>query len=569
MSTARQPVRRSIAEQPLFLFALIFSVTWLLHGPLLRLPYFWDEAGYFIPAARDFLLTGDLIPKTTLSNGHPPLVMTWLAMWWKLSNYSAAVTRTAMLLVAAFGLLGVFKLAEQVSNRKVATVSLVLTGLYSVIFAQSSLAQLDIPVMTLVIWALYLHVLNRRIATIVVFAIAALAKETALIGPATLFGWELICPWLERAKAWKVCLHPHRLAHTFSFLLTAIPLTCWYGYHYHRVGYVFGNPEFVRYNLGATLSPERILIALGMRTWHAFGYMNLFVLTLAAIAASREPIVWDAGADRDGIDLRIKIVFSLLIAAHIVAFSIVGGAPLARYLVPVIPLVIILCVATLYRHLKLWLAWSAVVGFAFVLALLFNPPWRIAPEDNLAYSDFVHLHSDAAAYLQKTRPHATVLTAWPGSDELNRPFLGYVKEPMTVVRVDNFTLGYMLGAAQQRQMFDTVFIFNTKYEPPRNLLNSLPWWNHIQERFFDYHQDLLPKEVAMMMDGKVVWQESRGGQWAAVIVLDHVQNAENRCQLPVAGCRLPVEPTYMLARSFALRKISVNIFFVNFPVAVF
>src|SRR5512146_2285340 len=97
-------------------FAGIFCAIWLLHGPLLRLPYFWDEAGYFIPAARDFLLTGDLIPHTTLSNAHPPLVMVWLAAWWKLSNYTPAVTRTAMLLVAAFGLLGLFRLAREIAH---------------------------------------------------------------------------------------------------------------------------------------------------------------------------------------------------------------------------------------------------------------------------------------------------------------------------------------------------------------------------------------------------------------------------------------------------------------------
>ncbi len=30
----------------------------LLHAPLLRLPYFWDEAGYYVPAARDLYLSG-------------------------------------------------------------------------------------------------------------------------------------------------------------------------------------------------------------------------------------------------------------------------------------------------------------------------------------------------------------------------------------------------------------------------------------------------------------------------------------------------------------------------------
>src|ERR1017187_9661168 len=96
----------------LFAYSLIFTSLFLLHAPLLRLPYFWDEAGYFVPAARDLLLTGSLIPHTTLSNAHPPLVMLWLAFWWKYSGFTPAVTRTAMLLVAAFALLGVWRLAQ-------------------------------------------------------------------------------------------------------------------------------------------------------------------------------------------------------------------------------------------------------------------------------------------------------------------------------------------------------------------------------------------------------------------------------------------------------------------------
>jgi len=56
------------------LFAVILLVIFLLHVPLLRLPYFWDEAGYYVPAARDILLTASFIPHSTVSNAHPPLV---------------------------------------------------------------------------------------------------------------------------------------------------------------------------------------------------------------------------------------------------------------------------------------------------------------------------------------------------------------------------------------------------------------------------------------------------------------------------------------------------------------
>jgi hypothetical protein len=519
-----QDSRRLRIPQAVSTFATIFCAIWLLHGPLLRLPYFWDETGYFVPAARDFLLTGDMIPTTTATNAHPPLVMMWLALWWKLSNYTPAVTRTAMLLIAAFGLLGVWKISNRVVNEKVATAVTILTGLYSVVFSQSSLAQLDVPVMTATIWALYFYMEDRRAATVLTLALALVIKETALIVPMTIFAWELACPLIERAKKWRLCLHPFRWKHTFSLLMAPVPLLLWYAYHHHRTGYVF-NPIFLRYNVNGTLSPVRFVIALGIRTWHALGFMNMFVLTAAALVVSREPVVSDGGTERTEIDPKVKVFFGVLIAAHVVAFALVGGAALARYMVPVIPLVILLCVATLYLHSRWWIGWCSLAAAAFVLALVINPPWRISPEDNLAYSDFVHLHAAAATYLQAEHPKATILTAWPGSDELNRPFLGYVNQPMTVVSMENFTAPQILAAAQQRDLFDYVYVFNTKYDPPRNILSRIAWWNGVQKKFFDYHQDLRPEQIAILMQGRIIWQKQRGGQWAAIIALEHAQNA--------------------------------------------
>src|SRR4029077_2547117 len=130
--------------KPVLVFAVFFLAVLVLHLPLLRLPYFWDEAGYYVPAAHDLLLTGILVPHSTPSNAHPPLVMAYLAAWWKIAAYSPAVTRTAMLLLAAFSLLGVFRLAQRVANIEVALAATVCTALYPVFFAQSSLAHLDL-----------------------------------------------------------------------------------------------------------------------------------------------------------------------------------------------------------------------------------------------------------------------------------------------------------------------------------------------------------------------------------------------------------------------------------------
>ena len=121
MNNPSHAVSRSI--HPVALLLLIFAAQVLLHLPLLHLPYFWDEAGYYVPAAYDIYKDAAFIPHSTLSDGHPPLVMAYLALAWKIFGYSPLVTRCAMLLVSAFGLLGVYRLASDVSNRKIAIAS--------------------------------------------------------------------------------------------------------------------------------------------------------------------------------------------------------------------------------------------------------------------------------------------------------------------------------------------------------------------------------------------------------------------------------------------------------------
>src|SRR5208337_2922743 len=163
-----------LVRQYLSAYALIFTGLFLTHLPLLRLPYFWDEAGYFIPAARDLLLTGSPIPHTTLSNAHPPLVMLWLAFWWKLSAFTPAVTRISMLLVASFALLGLWRLSRDVANEAVALATVLCAALYPVFFAQSSLAHLDMMAAALTLWGLAMYIERRPMATIVFFALASL-----------------------------------------------------------------------------------------------------------------------------------------------------------------------------------------------------------------------------------------------------------------------------------------------------------------------------------------------------------------------------------------------------------
>ena len=109
-------------------FPIVYAGVFLSHWGLLHLPYFWDEAGYYIPAAYDFFRTGTLIPFSTLTNAHPPLPSIYLAFWWKLSGFFPAVTRLAICLVTALALTGVFALCRKLMNAEVAVATTLLTA---------------------------------------------------------------------------------------------------------------------------------------------------------------------------------------------------------------------------------------------------------------------------------------------------------------------------------------------------------------------------------------------------------------------------------------------------------
>lgn len=543
-------------------FGIIATVLIALHASLLRLPYFWDEAGYYIPAARD-LLGGSLIPHSTPSNAHPPLVMAWLALSWKIFGQSIPVTRVAMLLLAAFSLTGFYRLARTVANSKVAVASTLLTAIYPVFFAQSSLAQIDLPAAGLTFWALEAYVRRRGAILAIWFSLAALAKETAILVPVGLLAWEGIAALLCKFGSEKVRsatldglqgtartepqstpfeFAQDRLRYTKTIIALLCPiavLALWYAYHYTRTGFIFGNPEFFRYNLQENFHPLRILLAFLLRLWQMFGYMNLYVLTLACLLAMKYPAQIAAIKDLAGsreqseeakfrprIDIPVQLAFMTVAIVYLLALSVLGGAVLARYMLPVVPLFILIAVSTIWRRLRAWRAVLAVVVIAFVAALFVNPPYGFSPEDNLAYRDYIQLHQGAEAFIVTHYPHARVLTAWPASDELSRPNLGYITQPMQVVRIEDFSVEEVMAAADERSRFEVALVFSTKVQPSRSWFDHWQRWQDWKKRYFGYHIDVNPEAAASILGGTIVYVgPPKQGQWVAVVELAKIEQA--------------------------------------------
>ena len=527
------------AALPLWmLYPVFFAAVYFSHLTLLRLPYFWDEGGYYIPAALDFFRTGTLIPFTTLSNAHPPLPAILLAGWWRLSGFVPSGTRTFLCMVTAGALLAVYRLARHLLGSPAAVATTLLTAIYPIWFAQSTLDHGDLFAAAFTLWGLtfYLESLNSnpgapqpagaphlasemwvstkpKIFAAIFFSLAALSKETGVITPVALALWEAFLSLRDRKLR-------RRAGWIAALLVPVLPLAAWYAYHRHRTGYAFGNPDFLRYNATANLDAHRVALGLYHRFLHLTMHMNMFVPVTCALAALLLPAI----AGRMRLSRPVLNAIAVVLLVNWIAFSVLGGALLTRYLLALYPLVLLVCVAEWQRHLPRWEWLAALSAAAFLAGIWINPPYAFAPEDNLTYRDMIVLHQRAINVIAQSWPQATVLTAWPGNTELEHPELGYTRHPIKAFWIQNFSMQELEKAASEPGDYDLALLFSTKWNPPPGRLN-LGRPNPTDARYFDFHQDVPPAQAAQILHGEVVWQASNHGEWVAILRFPRIQDA--------------------------------------------
>ena len=510
-----------------------------LHGPLLRLPYFWDEAGYYVPAALDLWHHGLLIPKSTLASGHTPLVTAYLALAWSAFGYSSLITRGAMVLIAAATVLTTYHLGRTVLGdrlhaREVAIWSAVVLALMPLIFAQSSLVHLDLAVALFTALAVGALLRERWTWFAVTASLAVLCKETAIV----LVVVAILFVWREAREKYSAF---HRRT-WLALVSPVLVLGAWGFYYYHRTGYWTGNPEYLKYNLYSTLSSVRIVLSLVRRLYEISIAGFNWLLALAALVGawwtqkkrSRKPSTTTEGAvsstlastkghapgTGQPLERRFLLLTGLLAAAYILMLSVVGGAVLPRYLLPLFPPLVVLAISFVWRLPKpAARACCLIAAVCFVGSWFINPPYPFPFEDNLAYSDFVLLHQRAARYLAaeygaQFKPSARILTAWPASDELARPELGYVLRPLHVVPVDGFTAADFDPV--KPGSFDVVCLYSRKWETSGNLLTRWSWLRHLQRKYFGYAPQVSEAELAARFHLKRVARWERRGQWVAI-----------------------------------------------------
>ena len=472
----------------LFVFFVLFAIPlFASHFWLISLPLFWDELGQFVPTALDILRSGAWVARSTIPNVHPPGVEAYLALCYRLFGYSIPATRLAMLLVAGVGTLATFLLAVELSRetkRALALLAPVFLLVSPLFYTQSMMAQLDMPAMVLTCLAL-LFFLHRQHGAAAVSTVAlVLVKETGIVVPFVFF---IV---LVLRKDWK---------RPALFILPAMALLGWLFVLHRATGYWLGNPDFAHYNVGYSLHPVRIALSCVRHVYYIFFAEFRWIGTLAiAFAAIRSRVFCS-------LSWRITLACSGL---SFLLVSVLGGAELERYLLPVLA-VFYIAVAVALTFVRKWV--SLVAAAALVVGLIgslfWNPPYPFPYENNLAMVDFVRLQALAASYAENNFAGETIATAWPYTAALKNPDFGFVDRKLKVIETNDFHPSSLIRLAPSS--FQVLIVYTRTWAPQTGVI-AIPLVHNFLARFYDYQPQITPEQLNALGLHQVVNWRLRG-----------------------------------------------------------
>src|SRR6185312_601432 len=223
-----------------------------------------------------------------------------------------------------------------------------------------------------------------------------------------------------------------------------------------------GNDEFARFNVTQSLGFSHIVYAIGRRIYALFLSDGHFLGAAALIAGWRL--------------LRGKewTVAGLVALAQTALVTLLGGAVLDRYLLPVLPILyaaFAVAASAWSRPVRLTVQASMVT--LFIVGWFWNPPVPFPYENNLAMVDFVRLQQDAAQYLEDHEGNKRIATAWPFSEAIANPEFGYVRHPLNrTVHASGMRQSDL--AKLNTKDFDLLVLYSRDWPVDPRLLNIQP-----------------------------------------------------------------------------------------------
>lgn len=471
----------------LLVFLFLLETLLVIHLRVLGLPFFWDEHGQFIPTALDLLRSGSWIAHSTIPNVHPPGVEAYLVLWYKALGFSIPVTRVAMLLLASLGLLVTFLLTLELSRGSAATPAflaslfLLLSPLF---YTQSMMAELDMPAMLFTLLAVFWFLRKNYAAASAASMALVLVKETGLVVPFVL------CLILLSRKDWR------RAAY---FIAPGVALVAWLIFLHRSTGYWLGNPGFANYNVTYALHPARVAMSFVRHVYYLFFAEFRWIGTLALLFTIRRANAFRKDAWR---------VVIAVAGANILLVTVLGGAELERYLLPVLPFFYI-AVGIALTCVRRWARVAATTGLAvgLLVNLFWNPPYPFPYENNYAMVDFVRLQQLAAHFVERNLANHTIATAWPYSAALRSPDYGFVDHKLKVVETNNFHLASV--RALPAKSYDVLITYTRTWAPNHGVI-SIPIVREFLSRFYEFEPEITAAQCRQLGLNKIMSWNRRG-----------------------------------------------------------
>jgi hypothetical protein len=342
-----------------------------------------------------------------------------------------------------------------------------------------------------------------------------LVKETGVVAPV------VFSLWLARERRWREAVW---------FLAPVGVLGVWIGILFHVTGHWAGNDAFARYNVYYPLHPVRLAVNFLRRFYYLFFANFHWIGAFAILFAWRTSRIFHSRAWR---------IAWTLCAANVAVLTVFGGGELERYLLPVLPVLYAAMAAALSlfpRRPRLICSAALLAGFA--AGIFINPPYPFPYEDNLAFADFVHLQSEAAAYLNHWYPEARVTTVWPLTLELSRPDLGYVDRRIAVAPLPNLSAATLAPVDWSKVQVMVAFSRNWDARfSPMHWAPVLRFWS----RYFGYVLNATREETLRRVPLSLENRLERRGQWLDIYVTPGLPRAAPGTALKAALKRPTVD----------------------------
>lgn len=413
--------RSALVEAAVALLAATIWVAIVRPGPL-DLPFFWDEADVYSPGARWVAEHGlDVTPGVfddDYSRGHPPLFYLLAGAAFLLFGATPTVGHLVVLPFTALALACTYLLGAWTFRREVGLAAAALLATTPLFLSIGNMLLPEMPLTALSALALVCLARGRLLPAVLLGVAMVWIKETGIFTAAAI-GVGVLAEQ-----------HARRKLDLRSIALATVPLWAlgaffvWQKLH---AGY-FVFPHHANLFADRPMSAENLLTVWpSLLAWHGRWVLALGAAVALALGASR-------------VDPRRRAVIAACLA--LVLFNAAFFTKmfwLERYALPAHPgLLVVLCGALFEglrrvpRRARQTARWGLVgsVAFAGVLGLT-APTARDAEEHGFAYADVIATHRAAFAALGPT--DQPVLTAWPMTVELERPWLGYVDAPRAVV----------------------------------------------------------------------------------------------------------------------------------------